>query len=55
MRGLNAKREVVVYEVDFIKKLNLLAYFCLIPQPFTPCILIYLYGNASDLTLPQIT
>ena len=46
--------------VDFIfkkvKKSNCFSLFVFVyPPSFTPCILIYLYINPSDLTLPQIT
>ena len=38
---------------DFIKTDTWIAYLC--PPYSTPCILIYLLVNVSDLTLPQLT
>ena len=41
--------------VDIIKKKPKTSLTYLFPPSFTPCISIYLFFIASDLTLPQIT
>ena len=60
MSGLNAKKLVVNHMSKFYiykKNKTLLAYLIVFvyPPSLTPCSLIYLYINPSDLTLPQIT
>jgi len=59
---LKETKNLVVYHVsrfyieNYNKNLNVINILVFVyPPSFTPCILVYLYSNLSDLTLPQIT